>query len=632
METRWHVLPDRQGIEWTLRSGDYHTDDLEMSGFGVSYTVTYGQSEQGLVLNHMVTFPNLRIRPNNTRGSYQVKIPEEKVPRLMRNGEPVREMLRSVRIDGSLRLFCETEDGKLAVEHVCFPSAEKKTAFETVRVTNCGSNAVRLVPSCGSGEIDTVFAPMGINVTDLLTDFAETELEPGEVFTYRVQIVGHLGNEEPILLDDEAEYLDRKQRCDTLTAPMQLDTGNEILDTMFRFAKLRSGESVFALRCGKLHSPGGYSYFGASWCNDQCEYSGPYFAYTGDRDLLDAAMNAYRQYMPFMGRQYLPIPSSVIAEGFDYWNGAGDRGDAAMYLYGSTRFALASGRPEFARELLPAIEWCAEYCRRKTTSDGVVASDADELEGRFPHGDANLCTSTLAYAGLRAAACLERELGRPEKAEAFSKQADALEKSIESFFGRTVRGFETYRYYEGCDVLRSWICMPLCAGIYGRARGTIDALVSDYLMRKDGFLTSEGNETIWDRSTLYSLRGIFASGFTDEAMRLLDHYCRNRLLGERVPYAVEAYPEGGRRHLSGESTLFCKVILEGILDLVPTGFRSFTMKPVLPTDLDHLYLTDIRAFGTSFNVYLLREGFHVADVSGNPLAHGEYGQTVTVRT
>ena len=56
------------------------------------------------------------------------------------------------------------------------------------------------------------------------------------------------------------------------------------------------------------------------------------------------------------------------------------------------------------------------------------------------------------------------------------------------------------------------------------------------------------------------------------------------------------------------------------------------MKPVLPTDLDHLYLTDIRAFGTSFNVYLLREGFHVADVSGNPLAHGEYGQTVTVRT
>lgn len=632
METRWHVLPDRQGIEWTLGSGDYHTDDLEMSGFGVSYTVTYGQSEQGLVLNHMVTFPNLRIRPNNTRGSYQVKIPEEKVPRLMRNGEPVREMLRSVRIDGSLLLFCETEDGKLAVEHVCFPSAEKKTAFETVRVTNCGSNAVRLVPSCGSGEIDTVFAPMGINVTDLLTDFSETELQPGESYTYRIQISGHLANETPVLLDAEEEYLARKQRCAALAAPMQLDTGNDELDTMFRFAKIRSGESVFSLRCGKLHSPGGYSYFGASWCNDQCEYSGPYFAYTGDRDLLEAAMNAYRQYRPFMGNQYLPIPSSVIAEGTDYWNGAGDRGDAAMYLYGASRFVLSSGRPEFAKELLPAIEWCAEYCRRKTTPDGVVASDADELEGRFPHGNTNLCTSTLAYGGLRAASCLELELGRTEKSKEYAEQADALEQAIESFFGAKVRGFETYRYFEDCDVLRSWICMPLCVGIYGRARGTIDALVSDYLMRQDGFLTSEGNETIWDRSTLYSLRGIFASGHTDEAMKLLDHYCRNRLLGERVPYAVEAYPEGGRRHLSGESTLFCKIILEGILDLVPTGFRSFTVKPVLPSDLDHLYLTDIRAFGTSFNIYLLQEGFHIADVTGMPLADGVYGMTVPVRT
>ena len=96
-----------------------------------------------------------------------------------------------------------------------------------------------------------------------------------------------------------------------------------------------------------------------------------------------------------MNAEYRPIPSSIIAEGDDIWNGAGDRGDAAMIAYGAARYALARGERNEAEELWPLVEWCLEYCRRKLTPEGVVASDTDELEGRFPAGKANLCTSTL---------------------------------------------------------------------------------------------------------------------------------------------------------------------------------------------------------------------------------------------
>ena len=110
-------------------------------------------------------------------------------------------------------------------------------------------------------------------------------------------------------------------------------------------------------------------------------------------------------------------------------------------------------------------------------------------------------------------------------------EAKELRAAIERVFGYAIHDIPAYRYYDGCEVMRSWICMPLCVGIYDRAAATVQALTSEYLMRTDGFLTSEGRETLWDRSTLYSLRGIFASGSSDRARELLKRYVDNRLLG-----------------------------------------------------------------------------------------------------
>ncbi|MCR4904508.1 MAG: hypothetical protein K6A33_00385 [Clostridiales bacterium] len=633
---RWHIHETENAVVWDVGPGECHTDDIEMAGYGCAFVVKYGMDESGFVLGHHPVFPSLRLRPNNTHATYQMDIPAEKWPRLVVKdgnaaGAPVEEVLTEVKLNGTLELTTESKDGALRIRRIAFPSVEYRAAYELMTVTNAGAGPVELAATVLDNEVDQTMGPMGINVCEIKTDLGDHlgTLAPGASFTAWIAVTGRLANEEALFDDPHAELRRRYENIDRLTAPLQLDTGNRALDLMFRFAKLRAGESVFDTKYGLIHSPGGFSYYAATWCNDQVEYAGPYFAYTGDEALIEASLNAYRMYMPFMSDRYEPIPSSVIAEGIDYWNGAGDRGDAAMYLYGAARFALTVGDRAVAEELWPAIRWCAEYCERKKNAAGVIASDRDELEGRFPSGDANLCTSTLCYAGLLAAASLAKELG--EDGALYRERAAALRDAIEDFFGSTIHGIPAYRYYEGCEVMRSWISMPLCVGIYDRAKATVDALTSDYLMRPDGFLTAEGSETIWDRSTLYTLRGIFASGYTDRAWELLDRYVNNRLLGERVPYAVEAYPEGGRRHLSGESALFCKVILEGLCDLTPTGTASCTVKPSLPVGMDHLRLENIRAFGSVFGIHVDRDGWRVLRSDGRLLGAGRLGEAAEIR-
>ena len=273
-----------------------------------------------------------------------------------------------------------------------------------------------------------------------------------------------------------------------------------------------------------------------------------------------------------------------------------------MYAYGAARFALAAGSRRIALELWPAIEWTLEFCRRKLTPDGVVASDTDELEGRLPSGKTNLNTSSIYYGGLKAASCLATSLQMPEAQHRYSAQADAMERSIEAFFGRTLRGFETYRYYEGNDILRSWICTPLCMGIMKRAAGTLDAIFSPHLWTESGMLSQEGDKIYWDRSALYGFRGGFIAGAAEQSFAKLREFSASRLLGEHVPYSIEAWPEGDKRHLSAESALYCRIITEGLFGIEPSGLNSFKLSPRLPMECKEMSLRKIRAFGAQFDI------------------------------
>ena len=381
---------------------------------------------------------------------------------------------------------------------------------------------------------------------------------------------------------------------------------------MFRLAVLRAGESIFRTLTGDLHAPGGKAFYAATWCNDQIEYSGPWFAQTGDKIDVGAALNAYREYIPFMSDSYTPIPSSVISEGLDIWEGAGDRGDAAMYLFGGSLFTLLLNDPKVTAELWPAIRWCAEYCRRKTTPEGVIQSDSDELEGRFPTDNyANLSTSSLTYGGYLLAARLARQQGEADLAADYEVRAEALGKAIEEYFGEELHGFHTYRYTKGHDTLRSWICLPLCMDLHQRKEDTLNALFSPYLWTKNGMLTCERGEentkdTIWDRSTLFAFKGAFFADRVDPTWSALKDFIHTRLLGERVPYVVEAYPEGNMRHLSGESALFCRIFTEGLLKLFPQGDGTYTLYPRLPGQLTNLTLDGLYLSGHRIKLELQR--------------------------
>lgn len=230
-----------------------------------------------------------------------------------------------------------------------------------------------------------------------------------------------------------------------LLKQVDLTTGDDVIDTMFAFAKLRAGESLFRTEKGLVHSPGGMPYYAAVWCNDECEYAAPWFAFTGDEKEAEATVNAFRWYEPFMNDDYLPIPSSIIAQGRDYWNRAGDRGDVAMYLYGLTRFLLTRGElPDEGQKR--ALNWCKNY------------------------------------------------------------------------------------------------------------------IVS-----------------------------LFRAGKTNQAWERLREYSKNRLLGNHVPYAVEAYPEGDMRHLSGESALYCRVITDGLLGLDIDG----VFLPSLPSMIKEIKIENV---------------------------------------
>lgn len=605
-------------LEWSVKPGQHHTDSYEMSGPYCDCIIGYGTAEDGqLWLDRSAYFPTLRTIPNDTHATLEVRPDPQKLPVLLCGGETVREYPIKFCLDGTLIAESRTDAG-IRIRRQFYPSSQACCALE--RITVEAEQAVELALSQPQTvTLCSTLGTKGVYTARVRHNAPEQiELQPGMSVTFDMWLSATIGfGSEPI--PNGAEELKKRYiRIKELTKEfLLLDSGIPELDAMVRFANLRAGESIFETLSGKFHSPGGRTYYAAVWCNDQVEYAGPHFAMTGDEAAIEASINAYRAYVPFMAESFAPIPSSVIAEGLDIWNGAGDRGDAAMYLYGASLFALYLGDRKVAEELYGPICWCAEYCYRRTSQEGIICSDTDELERRIPtDGYANLSASCLCYGGLLAASKLAASLGENAAAADFCQRAQALETAIEKYFGADLHGYHTYRYSKGYDTLRAWICLPLCMGIQERTEGTLDAMLSEYLWTEEGMLSCEISQdnqdrTIWDRSTLYGFRAAFAAGYGDRVMEPLLRYCRKRLLCDRVPYAVEAYPEGEKRHLSAESALFVRVITEGMLSIQPESLDSFSFVPQLSSGMPHLYLSGLRIAGYCWKIRVDRETWSV---------------------
>ena len=645
-DNRWQ-LTEEGGIRWDIGQNLPHEDHIEMSGRRVSVVLRYGVRADGsLIMNKSMVWPMLRTIPNNTHASLMRRFSWDAVQGIVVKGAAriSKESVESISLcQGMMTVSSRLNEVGLRLTRTYFPSTTLPLLMERYELLNDSERPVELeLPT--EHAVYCTPAEQGVNGSYTLvckTDVPRPTaiLKPGEhiQFSASIQAYSQAKGETEVNPDAQAEEQARHKLTAALQTNLILESPDEVIDRMFAFSKLRASESIYETAGGPMHGPGGESYYAAIWANDQAEYVNPFFPFEGYEYGCQSALNSYLHFARFMNDEWKPIPSSIIAEGIDIWNGAGDRGDAAMIAYGASRYLLSRGSLAEAKQLWPLIQWCLEYCHRKLLPEGVVASDHDELEGRFPAGKANLCTSSLYYDALVSAGFLCRELGEPASVTGkYRKQAQELRSAIEIYFGAEVEGFQTYRYYEGNDVLRSWICIPLCMGLYERTQGTIQALFSPRLWTENGMLTQAGSQTFWDRSTLYALRGVYAAGNPDKATEFLHFYSNTRLLGEHVPYAIEAWPEGSQRHLSAESGLYARIITEGLFGIRPTGFRTFDLTPQLPTAWNQMALRRIRAFGSCFDIEVNRRmdgkiNITITDGTKTKTFKAKAGQTISYK-
>ena len=621
----WEIN-SRGAIQWNVDKAQLpHKDHVEMSGEQMAFVLRWAINADGaLDLDRSLVFPMLRTIPNDTHASLMHRLNTDITSMVSVEEKSLyNEATKFVEIDGMFRVV-SIFDEAVEVERIIFPSMDKPFMCERYVLKNLQDDEVKVYIPEFKQNITTL-PECGVDGSYLISASIQGagtyKLKSGESLTFDAVFQACRLTEAPQVADVDAEYAARRAFVENdIDSALILATPDQVVNTMFRYAKIRASESIFKTSGGYMHAPGGESYYAAIWANDQAEYVNPFFPYLGYAVGNESAMNSFRHFARFMNDEWKPIPSSIIAEGKDIWNGAGDRGDAAKIAYGASRYALAMGDKTVAKELWPLIEWCLEYCDRKLNDGGVVTSDTDELENRFPSGEANLCTSSLYYDALLSSAYLASELAmNPSVAKDYRKKAETLRRNIDSYFAKEMYGYDTYQYYDGNDLLRSWICIPLTVGIMDRAEGTIEALFSEYLWHKDGLLTQQGTSTYWDRSTLYGLRGVYAAGASDLATEKLKYYSHRRLLEDHVPYAIEAWPEGSQRHLSAESGLYCRVLTEGLFGIRPTGLRSFVLKPSLPSEWNTVSLNNVKAFGSDFNINVTRREDGKLDIIVSPV-------------
>jgi hypothetical protein len=607
---RWDLAGDG-GISWTVKPGEAHSDNIEMSGKQISAIVTYGiNAEKELILKKQLIFPMLRKIPNKTGSHFSQVFDNQSQPRILVNGTEMQENPVSFHHKGILTVFSRTNT-PLTVNKIAFPSVDKAAYIEIYQLKNNSTSALAVeiqheVPDFHTKAEEGIYGEYIVSVQSSKT--GNFTISPDGELEFAVIYSARKANEEKYAFSASWELAKRREMVAGILGNLVLETPNDTINREFAFAKIRGTESIYDTKGGLMHGPGGGAYYAAIWANDQAEYINPFFPFLGNVNGNESAMNSFRHFARFMNPDYKPIPSSIISEGAGTWHGAKDRGDMAMIAYGASRFALAYGDKNSASELWPLIEWCLEYLERKKSPEGVIFSDSDELENRFENGDYNLATNSLTYGGLISASHLATELGKTEAATLYQTRAAELRKAIEKHFGGIVQGFDTYRYYQGHTKLRAWICYPLNMGIFDRKEETMKALFSDFLWTGDGILSESGTKTFWDRSTLHSFKGLLAAGATNQVMKYFTYYSAKRLLGDHVPYPVEAWPEGNQRHLSAESGLYCRVVTEGLFGIEPIGLHSFTMTPRLPEGWNFMKLKNIRAFQSEFDIEVSRKG------------------------
>lgn len=619
--THWAIDNTNQiRLDASSDKNNPYKDNIEMSGKRVSGIVTYSiDKEKELSVSREVFFPQLRtfIKTNDPewkhyRAYFKDTFSDAILPTIVLNNKIYAPgKVQNTFINGKLTFKHAPVEG-ISLTRTFYPSATQRLFVEQWTLSNTTNNDVVLWGDKNETRKDVKGVKGNYTLYTNSNIKSKIELAAGDSYTFSVGISATLNDEEKIVIKGDEVLKERNTFLDEMKNSLVLNTPDKTLNTLFEFSKIRASESIFESKLGLMHSPGGGRYYVGFWANDQAEYVNPFFPYLGYDLGNSAAMNMYNLYIKEISKDYSNIRYSFEMEGDAPINTL-DRGDAAMIAYGAAQFALTSGDKKVAEKLWPLITWCLEYNKRKLNDEGVVSSESDEMEDRIETGNANLSTSSLYYGALNLSADLGHSLGKSKsQSRRYKKEAKQLAKAIDDYFGANIEGLATYKYYKEHTNLRHWICLPLVVKIFDRKDATIKALF-DKLWSPNGVHVEKNDankaisEIFWDRGTLYALRGTFLAGATEESLQKLKEFSSKRLLGDRVPYVVEAYPEGNMAHLSAESGLYCRVFTEGMFGIVPTGLKSFNLTPRLPKEWNEMSLENIKSFGEDFNIDIKRK-------------------------
>ncbi len=618
--TYWKVT-DHRSILWDVANEDRlpHTDNIEMAGKNVAAIIYYEIDEnKNLSLKRDVIFPQLRTFNKSNepewkkyRAYFRRTLANDAAPLISFNEKTIiASQIDSVEIGGMITFYATPVEG-LKVTRTIYPSMEDRFIVEQWEVQNIDTSEKNI--SIANFKIkQTELGYKGTYTMEAFSDAKESiSLAGGTSYSFPVYYGATLNQENSDNFNAEQALKQRNQFLNTMYDNLALKTPNDTINTLFYFSKIRASESIYNSSMGLVHSPGGGNYYVGIWANDQVEYSGPFFPYLGYETGNTAAFNTYKKFLENIPEGDAHIPYAFEVDGIFPMKHL-DRGDAAMIAYGTSHYVLSSGNLEKAKELWPLIEWSLEYCHNKRNESGAVMSQSDEMEGRIETGDANLSTSTLYYGGLKYSIGIAKELGFLKKARMYEARLSAMESVLEDYFGATIDGLDTYRYFDGNKNFRHWICLPLTMGITTRQEGTIKALF-EKLWTNNGVLVELNKEkenedvVFWDRATLYALRGAIRTDGLGIAYEKLKHFSQKRLLGNHVPYVIEAFPENNMRHLSAESALYCRIFTEGLLGIEPIGFNKIQMKPHLPSEWNSLEFKNVFISGSPMDISLRRE-------------------------
>jgi len=518
----------------------------------------------------------------------------------------------SYRYNGFFQVVYDSHQG-IKATRTLFPSIEGRLALQEWRLENTEAEPVTVqVPS----TCETLWKRTGADGQNWLIDYIITpvtrqRLLPGETAAFAVAYAAYPESEVLLPIDLHAEkqaYLDLIHYADK---HLVLQTPDRLLNRAFHFAKIRTLLSNIETKAGILNTTGSMAYYCGFWANDNAEYASPFIPLLGHTDLLNGVDTMYRVWLNDI--QQYTLKDKQITGSFESYNlfpYQRGRGDEAMILYGLSHYLLALGDRQRAEEMWPLVERCADYLRANCNESGVIASRTDELEGRLPTGNANLSTSALGYGGLDKAARLAGALGKSTLAQEYRQFAESLETSIETYFGRTVEGYDTYSYYEGNDLLRGWISLPLVVGIDRRKEQTLDALFSTKLWLEKPE-TDEVNlkavstetETRWGRETYYALLAAYKAGRTELATEKLSTVLRSHILGPRGPFADEDAID-----LLAPTILFGRVVTEGLFGIEPWNFNGFCCSPRLPKSWPWMKLNQVSMLGKFLDMEVSRSG------------------------